>query len=154
MKPFINTLAAAVLGTAVATACFAEAVLADTGQHNHQAASPFFEIKDEPAPKLIVQAPLAEPLARGAVLIPYEVENFRVLPIFGPGALDVSPRAGHVHVTVDDLPWHWADAGATNTIVVVGLPVGEHKIRIDWAAPDHKVYTGETVTVTVPKQAM
>jgi hypothetical protein len=25
-----------------------------------------------------------------------------VVPVFGKGALDVSPRIGHVHITVDD----------------------------------------------------
>lgn len=37
-------------------------------------------------------------------------ENARILTVFGAGALDVSPRIGHLHITVDDAPWHWVDA--------------------------------------------
>jgi len=113
--------------------------------------SPFVApIENEPAPKLIVDAPLAGPLARGAVLIPYRVENLRVLPVLGPAALDVSPRVGHLHVTVDDLPWHWGDFGGTNAIVVVGLPPGQHKVLIELADPTHHIFSGETVTFAVP----
>ena len=150
MKTLTKTLTAIAIGTALATSCYAETVFANQA---HTATTPFLPLANEAAPKLIVDAPLAEPLARGAVLIPYRTENFRILPVFGPGADLVSPRVGHVHVTVDDLPWHWADAGNTNTIVVVGLPVGEHSIRVEIAGPDHKVIAGETVTLTVPVQA-
>lgn len=152
MTPFIKTLAILAVGTALAASCWTETVFADGAEHNH-AASPFFAVESEPAPKLIVDAPLAQPLARGAVIISYRMENFRILPIFGPGAEDVSPRAGHLHVTVDNLPWHWADTGDTNTVVVVGLPAGEHTILIELAGPNHRVHTGQSVTFTVPKQA-
>lgn len=113
--------------------------------------TPFLPISGEPAPRLTVDAPLAGPLAdRGAVIVPYRVENFRILPIFGAAAIAVSPRAGHLHVTVDDLPWHWADASGTDTVVVVGLPPGPHRIRIEIAQPDHKVIAGQTVDFIVP----
>jgi hypothetical protein len=36
---------------------------------------------------------------------PVRVENLRTLPVLGAAARNVSPRVGHVHVTVDDLPW-------------------------------------------------
>ena len=75
--------------------------------------------------KLVVDPPLMGPLAHGAVLIPYRVENLRILPVLGASALNVSPRVGHLHVTVDDLPWHWGDFSDSNTIVVVGLPPGQ-----------------------------
>src|SRR3712207_1319917 len=72
----------------------------------------------EPPPKIVVDPPLAEPLAsRGVVVIPYCAENMRIVPMFGAGALAVSPRVGHVHVTVDDAPWHWADASGTPLIL-------------------------------------
>ena len=41
----------------------------------------------------------------------------RIAPVFGPGALAVSPRVGHIHVTVDDAPWHWADASGNPLIL-------------------------------------
>ena len=84
--------------------------------------SPYNAVESEPAPRLIVDPPLAEPLARGAVQIQYRTENVHILPVFGPGALSASPRLGHLHITVDDLPWHWADASDSNTVDIVGLP--------------------------------
>ncbi len=118
-----------------------------------RAATPFLPIAGEPPPRLFVDPPIPERLAVGAVLIPYRTENFRILPVLGPGALDVSPRVGHLHVTVDDLPWRWADAGDTRTIVVVGMPPGRHTVRIELADPTHRVITGQTVAFTVPPAA-
>lgn len=113
-------------------------------------ATPFLPVANEPAPELVVDPPLAAPLARGAVIIPYRTTHFRILPIFGPGAADVSPRAGHLHVSVDDLPWRWADAGDNDSVVVVGLPPGPHKILIELATPEHEVLTGKAVSFVVP----
>jgi hypothetical protein len=78
------------------------------------------------------------------------VENLRILPVLGAGALDASPRVGHLHVTVDDLPWHWGDFSDNHTVVVVGLPPGQHKVLIELADPQHHIFTGETVAFTVP----
>ena len=64
----------------------------------------------QPPAKLIVDPPLAGPLSKGAVFIQYRAENLRIEPVFGPDALKVTPRIGHIHVVVDDAPWHWADA--------------------------------------------
>jgi hypothetical protein len=84
-------------------------------------------------------------------VVPYRVENIRILPILGPGAGDVSPRAGHLHVGIDDLPWHWADFSENaQTVVVQGLPPGQHKLTVGLAGTDHHVYTEQTVTFTVP----
>jgi hypothetical protein len=117
------------------------------------ARTPLVAIENEPAPKLVVNPPLMGPLAHGAVLIPYRVENLRILPVLGASALSVSPRVGHLHVTVDDLPWHWGDFSDSNTIVVVGLPRGQHKVLIELADPEHRIFTGQTVTFTVPASA-
>jgi len=113
-------------------------------------ATPFLPVVNEPAPELFVDLPLAAPLARGAVIIPYRTRHFRILPIFGSGAADVSPRSGHLHVSVDDLPWRWADAGDNESVVVVGLPPGPHKILIELATPEHKVLAGKAVSFVVP----
>jgi hypothetical protein len=115
--------------------------------------TPFLPLTDEPPPKLFVDAPIAHRLAHGAVLIPYRTENFRILPVFGPSADNVSPRAGHLHVTIDDLPWHIAEVGDNHTIVVVGLPPGPHKVLIELASPSHQVFTGQTVSFTIPADA-
>ena len=143
----IKTLAAIAAGALLATSALAQSASEIRGP------SSFLPAENEPAPKLIVDAPLPGPLARGAVLIPYRTENFRVLPVLGPGALNVSPRAGHLHVTLDDLPWHWGDFSDKNLVVVVGLPPGRHKVLIELANPDHHILTGQTVTFTVPGSA-
>jgi hypothetical protein len=65
---------------------------------------------EEPPAKIVIDPPLADSLTHGRVVIQYRAENLRIVPVFGPNALDVSPRIGHIHVTVDDAPWRWADA--------------------------------------------
>jgi Family of unknown function (DUF6130) len=120
-------------------------------------ATPYIEIKNEPPPKLIVDPPLPEGLAHpvGIFWAQYRVENVRIAPMFGEGALQVSPRVGHLHITVDDLPWWWADASENNTIDIAGLPPGQHKVKIELVDANHKVFPGQSKTVkfTVPKTA-
>lgn len=111
--------------------------------------SPLIAIANEAPARLIVDPPLPEPLSQGRVFIQYWTENLRVLPVFGKGALDVSPRIGHIHITVDDALWHFVDASG-ETIILVGLEPGLHKVLIELADPTHKVITSETVTFTVP----
>jgi hypothetical protein len=107
----------------------------------------------EPAPKIIVDAPLAEPLAsRGVVVISYCAENMRIAPVFGSGALGVSPRVGHIHVTVDEAPWHWADASGT-PLILRGMTSGTHTVRIELVDANHQVVDTGTVTFDVPKKA-
>ena len=114
--------------------------------------SPLLAIDDEPPPRLIVDPPLAGPLARGAVFIQYRTENLRVVPVFGAGALDVSPRIGHLHITVDDAGWHFVDASG-ETVIVVGLAPGPHKVLFELANPVHQVIGSETVAFVVPDPA-
>jgi hypothetical protein len=139
----IKTLTIIAAGTMLATSAIAQSA------NEARNPSPLVAIENEPAPKLIVDAPLPEPLARGAAVIPYRVENFRILPVLGAAALDVSPRIGHLHVTVDDLPWYWGDFSNSNTVVVTGLPPGQHKVRIELSDPTHRILTAQSVTFTV-----
>ena len=109
--------------------------------------------RNEPAAKIVIDAPLAGPLAsRGVVVIAYCAENMHIAPVFGPGALAVSPRVGHIHVTVDDAPWRWADASG-NPLILQGLPPGPHKVLIELVDANHQVVDKGTVTFDVPKQA-
>ncbi len=85
--------------------------------------SPQVAIENEPPAKLIVDPPLPEQLAQGRVFIQYRTENLRVVPVFGEGALHVSPRVGHIHITVDDAAWHFVDASG-ETVIVVGPQAG------------------------------
>ena len=111
--------------------------------------SPLIAIDNEAPAKLIVDPPLPGPLAQGRVFIQYRTENLRVVPVFGKGALEVSPRIGHIHVTVDDLPWHFIDASG-ETVVVVGLEPGPHQVLIELADPTHHVIDSKAVRFTVP----
>ncbi len=111
--------------------------------------SPLIALDHEPPPRLIVDPPLPGPLSMGRVFIQYRTENLRVVPVFGQGALDVSPRLGHVHITVDDAPWHFVDASG-ETIILVGLEPGPHQVLIELADPTHHVITSETVRFTLP----
>jgi hypothetical protein len=107
----------------------------------------------EPAAKIVIDAPLAEPLAScGVVVIAYCAENMHIAPVFGPGALAVSPRVGHIHVTVDEAPWRWADASG-NPLILQGLPPGPHKVLIELVDANHQVVDKGTVTFDVPKKA-
>jgi hypothetical protein len=111
--------------------------------------SPLVAIENEEEPRLVVDDPLPEPLSHGRVFIQYRTENIRIVPVFGVGALDVSPRIGHLHITVDDLPWHFVDASG-QTLIVVGLTPGRHRILIELADPTHRVITSETIEFVVP----
>src|SRR5688572_25255781 len=136
MNLFSKTLAAVAASTVLATGALAQSTVVP--------------IDNEPAPRLIVEPPLPGPLARAVVYIPYRVENLRILPLGGAAARDVSPRVGHLHITVDDLPWQWADYGQSNTIILVGMPRGPHKVLIELVDPEGKVFTAQTVTFTSP----
>ena len=108
----------------------------------------------EPAAKLVIDAPLPEPLAsRGVVVIPYCAQNMHIAPVFGPGALTVSPRVGHIHVTVDAAPWRWADASGT-PIILQGLPPGPHTVLIELVNANHEVVDKGTVKFDVPAKAV
>jgi hypothetical protein len=105
----------------------------------------------EPAAKIVIDPPVPGPLAsRGVVVIAYCAQNMRFAPVFGPGALAVSPRGGHIHVTVDGAPWHWADASG-NPLILRGLPPGPHKVLIELVDPNHQVVDKGTVTFDVPR---
>jgi len=111
--------------------------------------SPLLAIENEPPAKLIVDPPLPGPLALGKVFIQYRTENLRVVPVFGKGGLQVSPRIGHIHVTVDESGWHFIDASG-ETVVVVGLKPGPHRVLIELADPTHRVIASETIQFSLP----
>jgi len=148
MKTLITLLAAVTTG-AMLTTGFAQTAKEIRG------ATPYIEIKDKPAPKLFVDPPLPDLLDQGVVWIQWRVENLHIVPVFGKGALNASPRVGHLHVQVDDLPWWWADASNINTIDLAGLPPGPHKIMIGLVNANHEAIPGQsrTLTFTIPEGA-
>lgn len=144
MRSVVRGIALMAIGTLIAATANAQTARDIRGP------SPLVAIEDEPPAKLIVDPPLPEQLAKGLVFIQYRAENLRIVPVFGAGALDVSPRIGHVHVTIDDLSWHFVDASG-ETIIVVGLKSGPHKVLVELADPTHHVIDRQTVSFIVPQ---
>jgi hypothetical protein len=136
MTPLIKTIVAVAATALLVAGAFAHSTVVD--------------VENEPAPTLTVLPPLPGPLAKGVVFIPYRLENLRIVPVGGAAAGNISPRVGHLHITLDDLPWFWADYGQSNTIILGGLPRGEHKVRIEAVDPEGKPFVARTVTFTVP----
>ena len=143
MNAALHVVAALAVSTMFAAAAVAQSARDVRGP------SPLVAIDKQAPARLIVDPPLAEQLAQGLVFIQYTTENLRVVPVFGKGALDVSPRIGHVHITVDDAPWHFVDASG-ETVIVVGLPPGPHKVLFELADPTHRVIDSKTVSFEIP----
>ena len=107
----------------------------------------------EPPAKIIIDPPLTGPLAsRGVAIIQYCAQNVHLVPVFGPNALAVSPRVGHLHVRLDDASWVWADASG-NPIILMGLPPGPHKVLIELEDANHHSLDKGTVTFVVPEKS-
>ena len=113
--------------------------------------TPLVAIQDEPPAKIIVDPPIPEQLALGRVFIQYRAENLRILPVFGKAALAVSPRVGHLHYFVDDLPWAVL-VTSEETVSIVGLSPGPHKVRFELADATHKPIPGasQVIEFTLP----
>ena len=138
-------MAAAILTSTASGPALAQTARAVVGP------TPLIALDNEAPARLIVDPPLPEPLAAGRVFIQYRAENMRLLPVFGTGALQVSPRVGHVHITVDDAPWHFVDASG-GTLILVGLQPGPHKVLIQLADPTHRVVTQQVMQFVVPSR--
>ena len=136
----------------VAVALFAVAAAAQTAKEV-KGATPLVAIANEPPAKLIVDPPIPEQLAQGRVFIQYRTENLRILAVFGNAALAVSPRVGHLHYFVDGQSWPIVDTSG-ETVVLVGLPPGSHKVRLELADATHKAIPGasQVVEFTVPQK--
>jgi hypothetical protein len=102
--------------------------------------------------RLIVDSPLPDQLAMGRLVVRYRTENVRIAQVFGPAALNVSPRVGHLHLTVDDAPWHWLDASG-EPVIVNGLPAGPHKLLVELADANHKILDASTVKFEIPPRS-
>jgi hypothetical protein len=104
----------------------------------------------EPPAKIVIDPPLPDPLAaRGVVVIQYCAQNLHLAPVFGQGALTVSPRIGHIHVRLDDASWVWADASG-NPIILMGLPPGSHRVTLELEDANHHTLDKGSVTFVVP----
>ncbi len=101
--------------------------------------------------RLIVAPPLPDALARGLAVIQYRADNLRIIPVFGSGALGVTPRIGHIHVTLDDASWHWVDTSG-EPLIIQGLSPGPHRVLIDLADPTHRVIDSKSVSFEIPQR--
>ena len=100
--------------------------------------------------RLIVAPPLPDALARGLTVIQYRADNLRIAPVFGLAALSVTPRIGHIHVTLDDATWHWVDSSG-EPLIIQGLTPGPHSVMIDLADPTHRVIVSQIVSFEIPQ---
>ena len=145
MSPFLKMLAAISALTACATGAMAQSAREVRG------ATALVGIKDEAPPRLIVDPPIPDQLAQGRVFFQYRTENLRIQPVFGKGALSVSPRIGHLHYIIDDATYPIVDS-SYETIVLVGMKPGPHTVLFQLADPTHKPIPGtdQLMTFVVP----
>lgn len=136
----------------VAIVLYATSGAAQSARANCPTASVIPLATSEPPAKIVVNPPLPEPLAsRGVVVIEYCAQNLRLVPVFGPNALAVSPRIGHIHVRVDDASWVWADTSGV-PIILQGLSPGAHKVVIELVDANHRTLDTGTVKFVVPEK--
>ena len=140
------------VGTSIIFALLiAASVSAQSGREVRGAAA-VEPLQHEPPARIVVDPPLAEPLSRGRVVIQYRTENLHIVPVFGVAALALSPRIGHIHVTVDGAPWHWADASG-NPVIINGLAPGPHAVLIQLVNANHQPIDQGTVLFTVHERS-
>ena len=142
MTMLIRTLTAVAAGTMLATGAFAQSASEIRG------GSPYAAIENEPAPRLIVDPPLPEPLAKGIFQAQYRVENLRIVPVFGAGPSRSLHASGICTSPSTTCPGGGRTRATTIRSDVAGLPPGEHKVKIELVDANHNVFPGQAVTVT------
>lgn len=109
-------------------------------------------LSQEPPAKIMVDPPLAAPLSRGQAVIGFRTQNIRLLPQFGPAVAAVSPRIGHLHLSLDDAPWVWVNASGA-PVVLNGLRPGPHKLRLQLETANHQQLDEGSVSFTIPPRS-
>jgi hypothetical protein len=85
------------------------------------------------------------------VVIQYCAQNLYIAPVFGPNAVVVSPRIGHIHVRVDHASWVWADASGV-PVILQGLSPGPHKVQIELVDANHHLLDKGSISFIVPEK--
>jgi uncharacterized protein DUF6130 len=147
-----TTSKATLLLSVAAIVLYATTAVAQTATDNCRPAPVIPLAGSEPPAKIVIDPPLAEPLAsRGVAIIQYCAQNLHLVPVFGPNALAVSPRVGHIHVRVDDASWVWADASG-QPIILMGLSPGPHRVLIELEDANHHTLDKGLVRFVVPEK--
>ena len=107
-------------------------------------------LASQPPARLIVDPPLPGPLKFGRVVIQYSTENLRIVPVYGKEALSVTPRIGHLHITIDKASWHWLDASG-EPITMNGFTPGLHNILVELADPTHHILDSSFLEFIIPE---
>lgn len=107
------------------------------------------EATSEPPAQFASATVLPAPLARGVVVIAFHADHLKLIPVYGDAAIAVTPRVGHVHITLDELTWHWLQA-SEELIVIQGLPKGPHHVVLDLADPAHHVLATKRLDFVIP----
>jgi hypothetical protein len=116
---------------------------------DYRGAAAVLPISSEPPPALFVDPPLVKPLSEGRVVIQYYTKNLRIAPVYGTAALQVTPRIGHLHITVDNASWRWIDT-SNEPLVINGLQPGPHSVLIEMVDPTHKRLDAKKINFIIP----
>jgi hypothetical protein len=146
MNTILAYAARSALSFAVALAFSAEVRAAHVG---HDPA-PVVAVASEAPARIVADAPLAGPLARGVVIIPFRTENLRIVPVFGTAPSDAVSRVGHLHISLDGASWVWAHTSG-DPLIIQGLSPGPHRVLIELADPAHKIIDSQTVSFEIPQ---
>jgi hypothetical protein len=104
------------------------------------------------AAKLVIDPPVAEPLARGVLFVEPHATGLRILPQLGPTARGASPPIGHLHLSLDGASWYWEDASG-GPIIINGLAAGRHALAITLVNADHRQIDRGVVSFVIPAPA-
>ena len=142
---------AILMPAAIAAALWAHGAIAQTAADIRGPAAVVPLASQQPPARIVIDPPLADSLVLGRVVIQYRAENLRIVPVFGPNAVDVSPRIGHVHVFVDDASWRWLDASG-EPLTINGFAPGPHKILIQLVNANHRPLDQAIVAFVIPEE--
>src|SRR5262245_6107469 len=136
-RPSILAASVGAAVTAVALLAGWQALPAGQGPTARKGSSSSVPNTEHPPAKIVADRPKPELLAEGVAIIHFRTENLQIVPVFGPTAATVSPRIGHLHVTLDDASWHWGHT-SNDPVIVAPLPPALTKSYPSWRTPTTK----------------
>lgn len=146
IRPFKLGTVTLLMAATMVRAAPAETPSAKSGHEMHQ---PAIASPSEPAARITNAVIVPRLLEKGLAVILFRTENVQLLPVYGEAAAGVSPRLGHLHVTLDSQAWHWVHSGS-DPVVLQGLSTGQHRVTLELADANHRVIDVRNVDFTVP----